>query len=76
MMGWLPQCRSTIWWEYTLGEAAREEVGIEPMKNYIPQSHNLTVQYIATRPIMHLCEETDRKRGGTGRDVVVITGGN
>ena len=46
-----------------MGEAAREEVGIEPMKNYIPQSQNLAVQYIATWPTMHLCKETDRKQG-------------
>ena len=34
------------------------EVGFEEMGEYVLKRQNTVVQYIATRPILDLCEET------------------
>ena len=65
MTGRLPRRRSDGRWEYTLVEAAREEAAFEPMETYIRKIQNMVSQYyIAMRPILELCEATERKRGG------------
>ena len=44
-------------------EAAREEAGFDPMETYIFRRQNTVAQYIATQPILDLCEAAERKRG-------------
>ena len=44
-------------------EAARSEAGFETMEKYIRQRHNTVAQYIATRSLLDLCEETDNNTG-------------
>ena len=63
LAGRIPWCRSTVWWKYTSADAAREEVGFKPMENYIRKMKNTATQYIDTRPIMYLGEETDSNQG-------------
>ena len=45
-----------------LGEAMRE-AGLEEVETYITQRQNTAAQYIATRPILDLCEEAERRPG-------------
>ena len=61
LTGRLLRQRSDRRWEYTLADTAREEAGFEPMEIYIQTRQNTVAQYIATRPIMDLCEVVDRK---------------
>ena len=61
--GQIPWCRSTVWWKYTSADAAREEVGFKPMESYIRKMKNTATQYIDTRPILYLGEETDSNQG-------------
>ena len=59
---WRPQDGS---WEPPpppLEEAMREE-GMEEVEEYVLRRHNTVAQYIATRPIMDLCEEAVRRPG-------------
>ena len=75
LTGRIPRRRLDRRLEYTLVQAAREETGFKPMDTYIRKSHNTVARYIATRPILDLCEAAERRRGGTGRGLVVVTGG-
>ena len=76
LTGWIPHQGLDGRWEYNLTKAAREEVGFEPMETYIQRRQNTVMQYIATRPILDLCEAAERKRGRMGGDAVLGTGGN
>ena len=40
-----------------------EETGFEDMGAYVLKRQNVVSQYIATRPIMYLCEETVWRSG-------------
>ena len=40
-----------------------EEAGFEDMGDYVLKMHNTVSQYIATRPIIDLCEETVWRSG-------------
>ena len=40
-----------------------EEAGFEEMGAYFLKRQNTVAQYIATRPILDLCEETVRRTG-------------
>ena len=40
-----------------------EEAGFEDMGEYVLKRHNMSAQYIVTRPIMDLCKETVRMPG-------------
>ena len=42
---------------------AMEEVGFEDIGVYIIKRHNTVVQYIATQPILDLCERSVRMLG-------------
>ena len=44
-------------------EAERAETGFELMETYIHQRQNTVTDYIATLPILDLCEAAERKRG-------------
>ena len=40
-----------------------EEAGFEEMGEYVLHRHNTVEQYITTRPILDLCEETVQRSG-------------
>ena len=50
-------------WEYPPLEAAMQEAGFEEMGEYVLKRQNTVAQYIVTRPILDLCEETVRMPG-------------
>ena len=50
-------------WEYPPLTAAMEESGFKEIGVYIKRMQNTVVQYIATRPILDLCEKSVRKPG-------------
>ena len=75
LMGQLPRWRSDERWEYTSAEAAREKAEFGPVETYIQRRQNMFVHYIATQPIMGLCEATESNHGGMGGYAVVITDG-
>ena len=56
-------------------EVVRDKSGFEPLETYIWQRQNTVAQYIVKRSIFYLCEVAERKQGGVGRDVVVVSGG-
>ena len=64
LAGRLPRRRLDGRWEYTSAESAIEEAVFKPMETYIQQRKNTDAQYIATQPILGLCEVTDRKQEG------------
>ena len=43
--------------------AAIREAGLEEVETYITQRQNTVAQYIATQPILELCEEAERRPG-------------
>ena len=45
-----------------MSENVREEVGLHTIRNYIRVRLNTVAQYIATRPILDLCAEAERRR--------------
>ena len=47
-------------WEHPLLETTIQEEGFRDMGEYILKKKNTFTQYIATRPILELCEETVR----------------
>ena len=51
-----------IWAYPTLEEALGEE-GYEGIRNSVTRRQNTVVQYIATRPILDLCERSTRRPG-------------
>ena len=63
LMRRLPRRRSDESWDYTLSEAAIEEARFESMETYIRRRQNTSAQYIATIPILDLCEASERKLG-------------
>ena len=48
-------------WEYPPLVAAIEEAGFEDIGVYITRRQNTVLQYIATRPILDLCERSVRR---------------
>ena len=50
-------------WEYPPLVAEMEEAGFEERGSYILKKQNTVVQYIATRPILDLCEKTVQRPG-------------
>ena len=50
-------------WYYPPMETAMEEAGFDEMVAYALKRNNTVAQYIATRPILDLCEETVRRPG-------------
>ena len=51
-------------------------MGLGEVEAYVLRRQNTVMQYIATRPILDLCEAAERKRGRMGGDAVLGTGGN
>ena len=50
-------------WEYpSLGDAVRE-AGLEGIDTYVSRQKNTVAHYIATRPILDLCLEAERRPG-------------
>ena len=49
--------------EYPSLEEAMAEAGFEGIRKYIKRRQNTVAQYIATRPIMDLCERSARRPG-------------
>ena len=39
------------------------EAGFKEIRFYVTMRHNMAVQYIATRPILDLCEQSVRRPG-------------
>ena len=50
-------------WEYPPLEEAMVEAGFMGIRKYITRRHNTFAQYIATRPILNLCERSARRPG-------------
>ena len=50
-------------WEYLSLETVMEEAGFEEMGEYVLNRQNKVAQYIVTRPILDLCEETVQRPG-------------
>ena len=50
-------------WGYTLSEAARAEVGFDPIETYIRKSQNTVAHYIAVIFLLNLCEAAERNEG-------------
>ena len=46
-----------------MAATAREEVVFEAMEEYIWRRYNAVAQFIATRSLMELCEDTEKKTG-------------
>ena len=44
-------------------EAAISEAGFDTMDMYIQRRHKTVAQYIATRSLLDLCEETEKNKG-------------
>ena len=59
-------------WEPTSSAAVRKEAGFEAIGEYIWRRHNMVAQFIATRSILDLCEETERTPVGVGGHAVVV----
>ena len=43
------------------------DAGLFPIAEYISRRRNTIVEYVATRPILDLCSETDRRSGSSYR---------
>ena len=50
-------------WEYIPLAAVMAEVIFEDIRTYVTRSQNTVAQYIATQPIMYLCERSARRPG-------------
>ena len=50
-------------WYYTLLTASMEEAGFKEIGTYVTRRQNKVAQYIATRPILDLCERSARRPG-------------
>ena len=59
----MPQHLSEGSWEYLHLEGAIRASGIEDIYTYIYRQQNTVAQYIATRPIIDLCLDTERMMG-------------
>ena len=56
-------------------EEAIWDAGLEEVEAYVLMNHNTVVYYIATRPILDLCEEAVWRTGTWGLKNVVVTRG-
>ena len=63
LTGRQPRRRGYGSWEYPPLEDAMVEAGFEGFGKYIMRRQNTVVQYIATQPILDLCERSDRRPG-------------
>ena len=63
LTGRQPRRRGDGSWEYPSLEEVMMEEGFEGIGTYIIRSQNMVVQYIATRPILDLCERSARRLG-------------
>ena len=63
LTGRLPRRRTGGRWEYTSTETVIDEAGFDTMETFIRKIQNTVTQYIATGPILDLCEAAARKRG-------------
>ena len=61
LAGMQPQLDLVGWWEYPSLEAAMAAAGLEEVETYILSCQNTISQYIATRLIMELCLEAERR---------------
>ena len=50
-------------WYYPPLAVAMAEAGFEEIGTYVIRRHNMAAQYIATRPILDLCERSSRRTG-------------
>ena len=60
----LPRPRRDGKWQYLPLAGAIKDVGIVRVRKSVLRRQNTVAQFVATRPILALCEETER-RGGT-----------
>ena len=58
-----PRQRVNVSWEYLPLEEARGEAGFEGIRKSFTRRQNTVLQYIATRPILDLCERATRRTG-------------
>ena len=80
-----PECQLDDTWVYPRIGSALTTVGLNDIKVYIACRQNTVAQYIATRPIMEFCLETDWSPGmrlsqrsweKTALDIMGIRAGN
>ena len=64
LMGRMPHCGRNGQWLYLPLAGATKEAGILRARTSVLRRQNTVAQFIATRPILGLCEGTER-RGGT-----------
>ena len=50
-------------WEYPPLVADMDEAGLEEIGVYVTRTQNMVAQYIATRPILYLCERSVWRSG-------------
>ena len=63
-MTWqLPHNKPDRKWTYTSAAMAREEAGFQTMEEYIRQCKATVTQYISTKSLLDLCEESERTLG-------------
>jgi hypothetical protein len=58
---------ATDTWTYPVTEEVLEEVGLHSMEHYICVRRDTITQYIATRPMLELCQGAERLRGSSPR---------
>ena len=58
-----PRIRGGGNWGYPFLEEAMVEAGFEGIGTYVTRRQNTAAQYIATRPILDLCERSARRPG-------------
>ena len=63
-------------WFYPSLAGALKEVGVVRVRMSILRRQNTVAQFIATRPMLDLCEVAERRRGDTGPTEMVVTDGN
>ena len=54
-------------WVYPPIEEALEVANLFPMKHYIDARQNRLAESVATRPILELCQESERRSGSSRR---------
>ena len=52
-------------WTYPSSKDVLEEVGLLTIDEYIEKRRNTVAEYIATRPVLELCQSERRRRGTT-----------
>ena len=62
----LPQRRTDGSWDYLPLAEALGEAGLEGIRNLVTRRQNTVAQYIATRPILDLCERAGQGQGCLG----------